>query len=379
MHRRRILIAPDKFKGSLTAMQICEAVAAGIKKVEPEVDFDFVPMADGGDGSLLVLAEHLKLQEVETSVENPLGHLVNCSYYRSEEAAYIEMAEASGLVCLNEKERNPLRTSTFGAGQLILHALDAGLRKVFLFLGGSATNDGAMGLAQALGFQFLGPNGEPLRGAGENLAKVAHIMPPTDDRLNGIEIICLCDVQNPLLGENGATAVYGPQKGATPDMILQLEDGMEHFAKQLERFSGQSIAQLPGGGAAGGLAAGLVALCNAKIKSGIETIQDWVQLESRVQTADLIISGEGKLDQQTLEGKVIAGVMTLVRKYKKDALLVVGKNELTQNDASVVGQVDVISIMDVAPDITSAMTKSRKYLRQIVEAYFANKKASPEF
>ena len=371
-------MAPDKFKGSLSAMEVCQAVAQGVRRALPEVHFDFAPLADGGDGSLAVLAKALDLQEVSLKVEDPLGRPIVASYYRSKDAAFVEMAAASGMVLLSPEERDPQRTSTFGTGLLMRHAIEGGLQRIFLFLGGSATNDAGMGIAEALGFKFIGPDGKYLRGQGKNLARVTHIMPPANQLSETPKIICLCDVQNPLLGKNGATQVYAPQKGATAQDVQELELGMTKFAKRLHTFTGEPVDAVPGGGAAGGIAAGLMALFSAEIRSGMKAIQQWLELEVRMQWADLVITGEGKLDAQTLEGKVVDGVLSLASRSNREAIVVTGVNTLSDFPNKSYPTPDILAIMDVAPDETSAISNAADYVAELLEAYFEErKKASP--
>ena len=367
---KRVLVAPDKFKGSLSAMEVCQAIAEGITHALPTVQCDLVPMADGGDGSVAVLADALGLEEIRLMVEDPLGRSIAASYYRSEDAAFVEMAVASGLVLLRPNERNPLETSSFGTGMLIRHALESGLSRVYLFLGGSATNDAGMGIAEALGFRFLGRNGESVSASGDNLGKVVHIMPPTTGILETAEIVCMCDVMNPLLGENGASHVYAQQKGATPAMVRQLEAGMVQFARRLQSFSDKPVGTLVGGGAAGGIAAGLVALCNADIRSGMEAIQRWMKLENRLQEADLVITGEGKLDTQTLEGKVVDGVLSLAARYKKETLLIVGVNALSHFPDTKYPPSTVLAVMDMAPNEESAMNQAGDFIATLLKNHF---------
>ena len=367
----RILIAPDKFKGSLSAAQGCEAVAAGIRTAVPEAVFDFAPLADGGDGSVSVLAEALGLTEHRSRVRDPLGRPLTADYHFSGTNAYVETAAASGLVLLAPEERDPLSASSYGTGQLMRHAVERGATRIFLFLGGSATNDGGMGLAEALGFRFLAADGRTLPGRGEHLAAVDRILGPEDASLAGVEIRCMCDVFNPLLGPNGATYVYGPQKGADARALPRLESGMEHYARRLSEYAGRAVHDLPGGGAAGGIAAGLTALCGATIHSGIETIQRQIHLEERIRQADLVITGEGKLDEQTLEGKVVAGVLELADKYQKPTVLMVGRNDLKDWPARFSAPQADLAVMELARDEADAMQNAATYLKLLAARYFS--------
>lgn len=366
----KILIAPDKFKGSLSALEVAQAVERGIRRVSPEVHCRIHPLADGGDGSLKILSTYLDLKPIKLPVTGPLGAQTEACYFRLGDAAYIELAEAAGLVLLQPALRNPLYTTTYGVGELIRHAILQGAREINLFLGGSATQDGGTGIAQALGFRFLDDTGSDLHPTGENLIHIQQIIPPPAADLAGVAFHCLCDVQNPLLGANGSCRTYAAQKGASPEVIEALELGMEHFAQVVNQTFHTDITQVPGGGAAGGVAAGMFGLLQADIKSGIDTLLALSQFEEQVKNADLIISGEGKLDTQTLDGKVIAGVLQVANRWQKPLLLVVGQSELPPQSLAEKGILDVLTVSSRCSSIAEAMENASPVLEALVADFF---------
>ncbi len=364
-----ILIAPDKFKGSLSALEVCQAIGRGLQKCEKPVESIFHAMADGGDGSLAVLSKHLNLKPQDILTVDPLGREIQTQYFTSSDAAFIEVASASGLVLLKEKERNPLLTSTFGTGKIMADAIAKGYRQIYLFLGGSATNDAGMGIAAALGYQFLDGAKNILEPIGNNLAKVQSISTKQFFGWQNITIYLLCDVSNPLYGVDGAAHVYARQKGASEEQIKYLDAGLKHFSEILQEETGVDVGHLPGSGAAGGIGAGLVALFRAKLKSGFDTIAALTGLEEQVRSADWVISGEGKLDQQSLQGKVVNGVAKLCKQYGKPLTLFVGKNELSENEITNLGVSQVLDIISNAKDIEDAMSNGAAYLEKMATRF----------
>lgn len=297
-----ILIAPNSMKGSLDCRAVAEAVAAGFRQASPVFNLRLVPLADGGDFTGPLLREALGAREFREVVADPLGRPVEAVYGIAGVTAVIEMAEASGLRLLSEEERHPAAATSFGTGQLIRAALDRGCRKILLGLGGSASIDGGMGLLAALGFTFHDAAGELLNPLPASLYRVERITPPPGFSAE-TEFILLADVTNPLLGEQGAAAIFGPQKGATPAMISGLEEGLAHWISLLESQCGKSLRDLPGMGAAGGVAAGLVAYYGAQVVSGADYIFDLVNLDASIGWADWIITGEGRTDSRGGETK----------------------------------------------------------------------------
>ncbi len=308
---KKILLAPDKFRGSLTAKQVCEAMTAGIKMFDENIEVIALPMADGGEGTLPILLDYAKGSLKYLSVKNPLGELMDAHFGISIDGktAFIETATASGLFLLKKSDRNPLITSTFGTGELIKAALDAGVEKIILGLGGSATNDAGTGMAAALGYVFMDEMGNILEPSGENLSAIAFI----DDsnihpRIKKVSFEIACDVQNPLFGKNGAAHVYAPQKGANPDEVVILDNGLKHFAEVIKRQFKKDYALISGAGAAGGLGFGTMVFLNGVLKEGVKLVMEQTNFDSHLEGIDLIITGEGKFDIQTLAGKLIKGI-----------------------------------------------------------------------
>lgn len=305
-----ILVAPDSYKGSLSAIEVCNAVEKGIKKVISNCDVVKIPMADGGEGTVEAMVFATDGEIIEKEVIGPLGENVKAFYgiLGDGKTAVIEMAAASGLPLVGEN-KNPLITTTYGTGELMVDAIEKGCRDLIIAIGGSATNDGGLGMAQALGVQFKDTDGNQLAYGGGELSKLASI--DTSNVLDALvetNIRVACDVTNPLCGEEGASAVYGPQKGATPEMVEQLDNNLKRFATIIKQTLGKDIMDLPGSGAAGGLGGGLVAFANAKLESGVSIVIDAVQLSKQTEGADLVITGEGRTDRQTAYGKVPVGV-----------------------------------------------------------------------
>jgi glycerate kinase len=311
-----IVIAPDSFKESLSAKEGCEAVARGVLRACPEAQVDRVPMADGGEGTVdaLVAATHGTQRTV--TVTGPLGTPVEAVYgvLGDDSTAVIEMAAASGLEIVPPEQRDACITTTYGTGELICHALDAGATRLIIGIGGSATNDGGAGVAQALGYRLTDADNRELDYGGTALARLAHIDASNrHPRIGKCAIDVACDVTNPLCGPNGASAVYGPQKGATPDAVEELDTALEHYADIVEAKLNVTIRNLPGAGAAGGLGAGLVTFTGARLRSGVELVAEACGLADRVRGADLVITGEGRIDGQTAQGKTPVGVARVAR------------------------------------------------------------------
>ena len=317
------LIAPDKFKGSLTALAAAEAMARGIAQSCPGAVMQTLPIADGGEGTAEAICAALGGKWISVTAHDPLGRDCKARYAWLEGGtAVIDMSEASGLWRVSPDERDPRRASTFGTGQLLRGALERGARKILIGLGGSATNDGGIGLAEALGFQFLNSAGKRLPALAVNLSLFARIVAPPQPV--DAEIIALCDVQNPLTGERGASRVFGPQKGADACCVEELDAGLAHLADLVSRDLGCDFRSTPGAGAAGGLGFGLVSFCGARIRSGFETIATVSGLEAQIAASDIVLTGEGRLDPQTLEGKGPAGVAALARKHGKPVFAFAG-------------------------------------------------------
>jgi glycerate 2-kinase len=330
----KILIAPDKFKGSLSAREVAENIAKGLRDVLPEATIDIVPMADGGEGTAEVVCDALGGKWVKCGAHDPLGREIEARYawIDNRKLAVMEMSEAAGMRRLSESERDPLRANTFGVGEMILAAANRGGRQIVIGLGGSATNDGGVGMARALGFRFFEHPPSPGSGAaGEQeyeqelsrIAKLEWIEKPENLALP--KMVAAVDVRNPLLGENGATQVFGPQKGATENKIGILEHALTKLADVVSKDLKVNYRDEPGAGAAGGLGFGLMSFCGAVIRPGFDVVAESVGLESKMEDVDVVITGEGSLDRQTLEGKTPAGVAGLARKFGKRIFGIVGR------------------------------------------------------
>ena len=320
----KILVAPDKFKGSLSAVAVAETIAAEFRRAWPDAEISQAPIADGGEGFADALRQALNGEWVVARALDPIGRDVEARYawVEDEKLAVIDMSEASGLWRLTSEERAPLRANTYGTGQLMRHAAERGARKILVGLGGSATTDGGIGMAAALGYTFLTSDGEDLEPIPGHL--LALIRVEAEGAIELPEIVAACDVQNPLLGPRGAACVFGPQKGAGGKDIVALEEGLLNLADVIASDLGCDFRETPGAGAAGGIAFGLLSFCRARICSGFDLVAETLHLEERIAASDLIITGEGRIDGQTLEGKGPAGVATLARKHHKPVLAFAG-------------------------------------------------------
>ncbi|MDO4273839.1 MAG: glycerate kinase [Eubacteriales bacterium] len=311
----KLLLASDSYKGSLSTMQVAEQIKKGVRKVYADAEFMCVPVADGGEGTVEAMVSSLGGEYRTVVVTAPNGKKIEAVYgVLPGKKIVIEMAAASGLPLIPAKERDVMSATTYGTGELIRAALDEDCSQIYIGIGGSATNDGGLGMAQALGYSFLDKDGREIGFGGKELCRVETIdTSKVDKRLKGREIIVMCDVINPLCGELGAAAVYGPQKGATPEQILELDRGLKHFAEVIKEQMGMELENMRGAGAAGGLGAGLVAFAGAKIKSGIDAILEVAGFEEKLKWADIVITGEGKIDRQSAFGKVISGISKMAK------------------------------------------------------------------
>lgn len=309
---KKIVLAFDSFKGSATSAEVAAAAARGIREVFPAAEIAVVPVADGGEGTVAAISAATATRTVECTVSGPAGEAVNASYAITADGttAVMEMAAAAGLTLLPEHMRNPLDTNTAGVGQMVRHAIGAGCRSIIMGLGGSATNDAATGMLAALGVRFLDAGGNTLAPCGRNLERIARIdtsgLLPA---LAGVRFTLACDVRNPFCGPDGAACVFAPQKGATPRAVRQLDEGMRAYAGVILRSTGMDITDIPGAGAAGGMAGGLLPFLNAEIKSGIDTVLDAIGFSDTLAGADLVLTGEGRIDSQSAMGKAVGGIL----------------------------------------------------------------------
>lgn len=323
----KYVVAPDSFKESMTAKEVCDAMEKGIKKADSAAEVIKVPMADGGEGTVDSLVDATNGQRVIVEVTGPLGNKISAYYgiLGNGTTAVIEMAKASGLEIVEKKKRNPMITTTFGTGELIRHALDHNVKEIIIGLGGSSTNDGGSGMAQALGAKLLDQNNNQISFGGGNLDKLDKIdISNLDSRLQDVKIILASDVTNPLIGKDGASRVFGPQKGATPEMVEKLENNLQHYAKIIKRDLNKDVASVSGAGAAGGLGAGLMAFTTCKMRQGVDIAIEVTKLEEKVKSADYVFTGEGGTDFQTKFGKTPYGVAKLGKKYHKPVISLAG-------------------------------------------------------
>ena len=361
----KFVLAPDKYKGSLTGHEFCNAVESGIKKVFPDAEILKRPLADGGDGTIEVVAHYLNAHTVSLEVTDPLFRKIKADYLLSDdkETAFIEMSEASGYKLLDEAEMNCMHTTSLGTGEMIADALKKGAEHIVLGIGGSATNDGGMGMATALGYEFLDVNGATLVPVGKNLARVSQInRKAIHPKLGGANIQIACDVNNPLYGENGAAKVYGPQKGASPEEVKLLDKGLEHFAKVVQSTFGVDVQKIPGAGAAGGMGAGAVVFLDAKLTSGVDLVMQLANFDEALDNTDWIITGEGQLDGQTFSGKTIAGVIQSAQKKGVPIAAFCGSTAISIEEMQQMGLDYAVSILNQVGNLDDAKSKSYQNL-----------------
>ena len=366
MPSKVILIAPDKFKGSLSARQVCQAITEGLLEINPALQVISVPLADGGEGMCELLTEFSGGSMIKVNVLDPLNREIESEYGISGDGstAFIEMAKASGLQLLKPEDQNPMITSTFGTGQLIVHALDRKVDKIVLGVGGSATNDAGMGMAEALGFQFLSSTKEKLEPIGQNMIQVDVMREyRVHPRLRDCEFTVIYDVQNPLYGKQGAASVFAGQKGASPADIELLDRGLIHFAEIVVKQFNMDI-NFPGSGAGGGMVAMAKLIFNASLTPGIDFILHFTNLEHQIQRASLIITGEGKIDEQTMSGKVVKGVAALSAKYEKPCIAFAGKCDLPGSKIKELGLKKIITLVDEVTSEPQAIQLAYSLLKE---------------
>ncbi len=343
----KIVIAPDSYKESLSAMQVASAIEAGFREIFPAAHYVKLPVADGGEGTVEAMVAATQGTIVRTRVTGPLGDEVDAFYGLSgdERCAYIEMAAASGLALVPTSRRDPLITTSYGTGELIRYALDKGVQQIIIGIGGSATNDGGAGMVQALGARLLDDDGEQIGRGGGALSQLTRInISELDKRISHCQFHVACDVTNPLTGAEGASAVFGPQKGATPIAVKQLDAALAHYGRMIQRDLGIEVLNVAGGGAAGGMGAALFAFCQAELRRGIEIVTAALDLDFLVKDATLVITGEGRIDSQTIHGKVPVGVAQVAKRYNKPVIGIAGS---LSDDAEIVCQHGVDAVFSV--------------------------------
>jgi glycerate kinase len=369
---KKIVVAPDKFKGSLSGIEFCDAVERGIKKQIENVTIVKLPLADGGDGTVEALKFYTGGKLIAVDVHDPLLRPIQANYLyaENEKLAFIEMAEASGIRLLKNDELNPLETSTYGTGELILDAINRGAKHILLGIGGSATNDAGMGMACALGFRFFDAENNLLEGRGKDLNRLTTIdTSMVNTELRNIKFEVACDVDNPLFGPKGAAPVYAPQKGATKRVVEELDAGLGNFNEKVETQFGKNLQNIAGAGAAGGLGAGCVLFLNAELKSGTELIKSIANFDEQVKDADWIVTGEGKFDEQTFSGKVIKGVLD--SRTNQQLAVFCGLSELTAEQIAA-HKIDYLAeIIQQASGVEDSIKNAGKYLEEAAAQFAA--------
>jgi len=365
----KFVIAPDSFKESIEAFNVALAIEIGLKKIFPDAEYDIIPMADGGEGTIDAMVQATAGRIISAKVADPLGRTIEAKFgiLGDGTTAVIEMAAASGLPLLSVQERNPMKTTTFGTGQLIRLALDKGVKRIIIGIGGSATVDGGAGMLCALGGKLLDERGIEIEPTGAGLSKAVRIdLSKFDKRIEQTEFLVASDVDNPLIGQEGAARVFGPQKGADETMVLQLEANLKRFAECIRNQLGIDVANLPGAGAAGGLGAGLVAFCKAKIESGSKLIAQAVNLPKRLTEADICITGEGKIDGQSIYGKVCWRVADIAHEQNVPTIALVGA--IGEGAEKCTPPIDAIfSIIDKPMNLTEATKYTSELLTRSAE------------
>ena len=373
---KTFVLAPDSFKESMTAEQACNAMQRGIQQIFPKAKCIHVPMADGGEGTVDALVHALNGQKVFCEVQGPLQHQKIQTYFGlvdDGQTAIMEMAKANGIDLLQREERNPLLTSTFGTGQMIRHALDLGVKKIIIGLGGSVTNDGGSGMAQALGVKFLDQLDNEIQACGGLLNQISKIdISQFDTRLKDVEILIASDVNNPLCGENGASYVFAPQKGAKAEMVKQLDTNLQHFALLVESTLNVDVQNIAGAGAAGGLGFGLMAFAHANIQSGASLVIEQIKLAEKIAEADYVFTGEGSIDFQTKFGKTPWAVAQVAKQLNKPVYAFAGRVGDDIEPLFDEGFTQIISINEPNCDLETALKNAEENLEKAVSITFKN-------
>lgn len=372
-HIMKIVFAPDSFKGSLSAQRACELLKQAAKKIFPDCSTVSIPVSDGGEGAVEILIPSLQGKIGCHNVHGPLGNTVSAQYgIFHKNCMLIEMAAASGLTLVKKEERNIMHSNTFGTGELIRHGLDAGCRHFFVAIGGSATNDGGIGCASALGVRFFDKENNELSPLPENLIKIQTIDTSLlHPALRESNFTILCDVTNPLTGPSGATNVFGPQKGGSPEQLKLLEEGMTHYREVLREYKAFDVGGVPGAGAAGGLGAGLLAFTNARLESGIEAILRILDFEAVIEDADLVVTGEGMIDYQSAFGKVPSGVGKACMKQDVPCIALAGSIGKGAEELAKCGIGSMMSILPVPMTLEEAMTNAEELFADAAHRMFS--------
>lgn len=364
---KKCIVISDSFKGTISSLEICRIAQQSIPKFFPQCQVITVPVADGGEGTVECFVHAIEANPVTVSIAGPYGEPVTAAYARKGELAIVEMAAAAGLPMVGER-KNPETTTTYGVGQLIARAVEHGCTRILLGLGGSATNDGGCGCAAALGVRFYAGSGKEFIPTGKNLAEIGRIeADQAKEKLDGVTITVMCDVENPLYGPTGAAHIFAPQKGADAAMVERLDRGLRHLALVVEQDLGMSVAQFPGAGAAGGMGGGCMAFLGAELKSGIECVLDTVQFDAMLEGADLVITGEGRIDSQSVHGKVISGIARRTKRRSIPLLALVGG---IAEDAAVGYELGITAMFGIdrsAQDLQAFAANSAVYYQRTLE------------
>lgn len=366
----KILVGPDSLKDSVSAKEFCDIAREVVSKHWPEDEIFTMPLADGGEGTVEALVDGSDGEMITIEATGPLGGMISAHYGLIDQGtvAVIEMASASGLPLVAIAERNPMKTTTFGTGDLIQDALKRGVKKVIIGIGGSATSDAGLGMLMACGFKCLNAQGEAVALGGEGLLELATIIPPDEDLFSEVEIQVACDVDNPLYGPHGAAYVYGPQKGADTEMVIELDQGLRNFAKVVKESLGYDVETLPGGGSAGGLGAALHACLGGILKPGFQIIREQVGLDAIFkQGIDLVITSEGQMNHQSLRGKLPVELAKLAKSYGIPTIAFVGARDIELEQVKPFGIIGVVPIANGPMTLEASMANGKKLIREALE------------
>ena len=365
----KILLAPDKFKGSIDSITLCRLMQQEIIASYPDAEVESFPMADGGDGYAAIVKHYFNTSDAQVLTVDPLGRQIKATYQISKETstAYIEMAAASGFALLAPHELDPMKASTYGTGLMILDAIKRGSKEIFLGIGGSATNDGGTGMADALGYMLLDKNGDPLEACGENLASINEIIMPETDVLEDIHFTVAYDVSIPFFGLDGAAHVYAPQKGADAAQVDELDEGLKHLDTVFMKYFGRSVEVAPGAGAAGGMGGGCDVFLGARLVPGVDHLISTVGLDEKIAASDILITGEGRLDEQSFQGKVIGKLVDHARKHGTKLYAICGDSSMNIKDLNAMGVDRLVTLASLAGSKEEAMAHPDKFLSAAIK------------
>jgi glycerate kinase len=366
----KFLLAPDKFKGSIDSISLCKLIGQEILTAYPDAEVLSFPLSDGGDGFEKLVQHYFNTEPIVALTIDPLGRSITAQYQYSSSSntAFIEMAAASGMALLKKSELNPMRTTTYGTGLLIRDAIKRGAQHILLGIGGSATNDGGIGMADALGYMFLDKNGDPLDPCGDSLSLIHEIIMPESDILEDIQFTVACDVRNPFCGLEGAAHIYAAQKGASKEQINELDEGLKHLDSMFMKYFDRSVIDLPGAGAAGGLGGGCDVFLGARLLPGVDYLSESIGLEQHIKEADIIITGEGSIDEQSMQGKVVGYVAGLAGRSGKRIRIVCGESKIERRDHAAMGIERLAALVDFSTSQEDAIASPNLFIAEAVRA-----------